>query len=392
MSSSLQLDEVRLGAVLAPVSAPILASGLGSMVSDTAGREWIDLMSGFGAVFLGHAHAPLVEALKAQSTSLWACGRLPVEGQDEVDALLLGVLPTRMRLAGLLSTGMEAAEFALRIAAMHTGRHEFAGLASSMHGKSGMTAAMCWQNAPLRPDNVHTLPFDGSNESALLDRLDALLGTRRVAALFIEPVQGSNGAHAVSPACLRQARDLCRRHGSLLVMDEILTGLYRTGPVFVSSALPTPPDILLFAKSMGNGFPVSGLALAEGVDVAPGAMAGSTFAGNPLALATVRATLRSMAGLPMGALVDGIARTAHECFDGLADRGIALRGAGALWYLEMDERYDARRLPAELLQAGVLATAAGRRVRLLPAANIPTPLWRDACDRIARACLAARLP
>lgn len=369
---------------------PTLTHGTGSRVYGTDGREWTDLVTGFGAVFLGHAHANVTRALQVQAGQLVSCGRYPTARHAPADALLSAVLPAGLRLGGLASSGMEAAEFAMRVAAVHTGRAEFAGFGRSMHGKSAMTASLCWANAPLKPDGLHTLPFvDAAEESAILDMLEKLLRKRRIAALIIEPVQGTNGAHRASGAFYKEAVRLCHAHGSLCVMDEILTGLYRTGPAFVTAALGIAPDILLFAKNMGNGFPVSAMALAPHLQVTPEALPGSTFGGNPLALAAVEATLAAMAQLPMSSLVQELEDVAKRELGSLAEYGMQLRGQGALWCLELGVQVDPSRALAGIRDAGVLVTCSGQSLRLLPAATMDAGDWADACSRVARACIAA---
>lgn len=371
-------------------AAPLPVRGAGSLLYDQDGRPWLDLICGYGSAFLGHSHPAVTAALQAQAAQVLSCGRFPTEHQAAVDARLAPLLPAGLRAAGLLSTGMEAAEFALRVAATQTGRHEFAGFACSMHGKSALTAALCWSNAPLHPGGLHTLPLaTGADEAHALQALDELLQTRRIAALFCEPIQGSNGAHEASAAFYRQAAALCRQHGTLLVMDEILTGLYRTGAAFHCQQLALTPDILLFAKALGNGFPISGIALAPHVELRPQALPGSTFAGNPLALAAAQATLDAMAALPMTALVDGIAQIVRSHFAGLGSAGLTLRGRGALWCVELAPQLDMARAVAAIAAAGVLVTQTGRSIRLLPAANMPAALLHEACASIAAACLAA---
>ena len=199
---------------------PVFSHGEGSIVHMEDGRAFVDLAAGFGAVFLGHAHPEVTQRLQAQAKKLLTSGRNPVAGESRVAALIAALLPRGLRPAGMYSTGMEVAEFALRLAASHTGRDEFVGFARSMHGKSAMTAALGWTNAPVRPANVHVLPFvDGAPEDAIVAQLAERLATRRVAALFIEPLQGSNAAHEASTAFYDRAIGLCREHGALCVLD-----------------------------------------------------------------------------------------------------------------------------------------------------------------------------
>lgn len=371
--------------------SPVFASGQGSLLRASDGTPWTDLVCGFGAVFLGHGHPAVVGSVAQQLDRLWACGRHLTAGQAAVDAALARVLPPGLSSAGLVSTGMEAAEFALRIAAVETGRQEFLAFGRSMHGKSALTASLCWPNAPVRLGPEGTLPFiDEASEDEVLTRLEERLRTRRVAALLLEPVQGSNGGHAASAPFCEQAMALCRAHGTLLVMDEILTGLYRTGSPFYGSRWAAVPDLLLFAKSMGNGFPVACVATASHVAVRPQALPGSTFSGNPLALAAVHGTLSAMEELPMADLVRNLERIAQRAFEALRGEGIPVRGAGALWCLQLDGHCDADRVMERLRQARILATCTGGCLRLLPAATMPPAAWAAACAEVAQACLAAR--
>lgn len=370
---------------------PTIVRGAGSVLHDQDGREWLDLGISFGSVFLGHAHPAVTAALQDQAGRVMACGRYPGGREQAIDRLLADVLPAGVRPGALLSTGMEAAELALRIAATHTGRNEFAGFSRSMHGKSAMTAALCWDNAPLRPGGVHLLPYlDTMDEDGVMTALRGCLAGGRIAALLVEPIQGSNGGYEASADFLAAAMALCRRHGTLFLMDEILTGLYRCGPAFRSSALPAPPDLLLFAKSMGNGFPVSAVAVGPGVSITPRALPGSTFAGNPLARAAVQATLEAMAQLPMARLVQQLDSVARRQFEPLRGQGISVRGRGALWCLDLGRETDMTPVADRLRDAGLLATINGSVLRLLPAATIPGEAWSRACGHVAQTCLAAR--
>lgn len=369
---------------------PVLSRGNGSLVVTEDGRTLVDLSLGFGAAFLGHADPAVTRSLQEQAARLLSCGRSPTPLMARVDELVEPLLPPGLRPAGLYSTGMEVAEFAMRVAATHTGRQEFAGFARSMHGKSAMTAALCWANAPLRPGNLHMLPFVAeAGEDEILEALGRTLRTGRVAALLVEPIQGSNAAHEASAGFYARALDLCRETGTLCIFDETLTGLYRTGTPFYANRMPAPPDLLLFAKCLGNGFPVSALAVAEGIEVRPESLPGSTFSGNPLALAAVEATLTRMQSLQMPERVAAIESVVRSTLGHLGEAGVALRGRGALWCLEFADAGRHARARAALARAGLLVTGADRSIRLLPAATIEEPLLREACGKVAQACLAA---
>ena len=370
--------------------APVFSHGSGSDIYTLAGERRLDLLMGFGSAFLGHAHPLVTAKLQEQAGRLWNCARLATDGRLRVDALLAELLPQGLRMGGFCSSGMEAAEFAMRVAATHTGRSHFAGFSHSMHGRSAMTAGLCWENAPLHPDKLHRLPFiDEAGEGAILDQLGDLLRKRHVAALFVEPIQGSHLAYEASEDFYRKAMALCRENGTLCVFDEILTSLYRTGTTFHFDRLGELPDVLLFAKNMGNGFPISAVAVGRDIAIRAGAFPGSTFSGNPLAMAAIEGTLTAMRGLPMGALVERLGQTIAATLAPLKGCGVTLRGRGALWCLDLGDRIRKEEAIAAVHDAGVLIGSVGGVIRLLPAANLDPARLQEACGHIVRACEAA---
>jgi acetylornithine/succinyldiaminopimelate/putrescine aminotransferase len=376
-----------------PLEAPVFSHAQGSDIYTVAGERCLDLVMGFGSAFLGHAHPRVTARLQEQAGRLLNCARQPTDVGLRADELVARILPSGMRLGGFCSTGMEVAEFAMRVAATHTGRSHFAGFAHSMHGRSAMTAGLCWENAAIHPQHLHMLPFvDAASEAAILESLATLLRKREVAALFIEPIQGSHGACEASLDFYREAIALCRECGTLCVFDEILTGLYRTGPTFYSDRLDARPDVMLFAKCIGNGFPVTALALAPQVAIKPQAFAGSTFAANPLAMAAVEGTLTAMQEMPMQARVESFGRIIGTTLAGLREAGATLRGRGAIWCLDLGPRIRAGEAIVAIRAAGVLVGSTAGVIRLLPAATLEPERLQDACRQIVRACEAACAP
>ena len=144
--------------------------------------------------------------------------------------------------------------------------------------------------------------------------------------------------------------------------------------------------MLLFAKCLGNGFPVSSIAIASGIEVRASALPGSTFSGNPMALAAVEGTLTAMAAIPMTRRVASIEQAMRARLAGLAPHGVTLRGRGAFWCLEFADRARMERAAAAIREAGVLVTSGDRFIRLLPAATIDPGVLANACETIARAC------
>jgi len=371
---------------------PVIVRASGSHAFSENAR-FLDLINGFGAVFLGHGHPRVAQALRDQLERVWLCARYPTDAAARADTLIREILPPGMKHAGLYSTGMEASEFALRLAAVHTGRNEFIGFSRNMHGKSALTAALCWSNAPIRSETSHMLPFVAeADEKDVLGELERALSSRAVAAVIVEPIQGSNGAREASAEFVERMIALCREHGSLCIFDEILTGLYRTGTRFYSDRLRAKPDVLLFAKSMGNGFPVSSVAIRDDIGVPPAALPGSTFSGNPLACAAVVGTLETMRELPMSRMVEDIERVVRSAFDKPQSTGVTLRGRGALWALELDQRIPMEDVLSDIQKSGMLVSSYGRHIRLLPAATIDLAELRAACAQIARHCAAAFAP
>ena len=366
-----------------------IARAEGSTVEAADGRRFTDFESGFGSVFVGHCEPSIQAALAEQVREVWSCGRMPTVVEARARAAIAAVLPPGFRLAGLYSTGMEAAEYAMRVAAAHTGRQRFLGFARGMHGKSAMAGAICWPNAPLRPANAGILPcLPEADESGMLEAAERELRRGDVAAVFVEPIHASDMGQEIGAPFLRELAARCRAHGALLVADEILTGLWRTGPRFHFEPLGTAPDVLLFAKSMANGFPASAVALAGGIDPGAASMPGSTFSGNPLACAAVAATLEAMRSLGVAARVPAIERTVMRV---AASRPglFSLQGRGAVWLLQLDPSRDPARISEGLMRRGVLASVTARCVRLLPAATMEASLLEEACARVVEACAEA---
>lgn len=323
---------------------------------------------------------------------MWLTGAVETPVLAEARAAIESFFPPSHGLAALYSTGMEAAEFALRLARVATGRRAVVGFARSTHGKSLATASLGWDNTNAPPvPGFHRLPFlPEAPEEDILASLERTLADEPVSAVVVEPVHGAGGGHAASAAFHHSVSALCRRHGALLVFDEILTGFYRTGPRFVFEALGVVPDVVLIGKALGNGFPVAGVVAARSLAIVPEMLPGSTYAGNPLAAAAVAATLAEMRRLDLPALVGRIEATMRRHLGDLSARGVALRGAGALSVLELPGLDAAQTATIAAWKRGVAVGLAGRCIRLLPGATITAAHLEQACtvvrDEVEKAC------
>jgi len=356
------------------------------------GQRYIDMFSGHGASFLGHANRTVTASLAEQLQRVWIAGGLETPASVEARTMVEGFFPASHGLAALYSTGMEAAEFAIRLARVVTGKTGVVGFERSMHGKSLATASLGWDNKDgVRLPGFHRLPFVPTcPEEAILERLRAVLDTQTISAVFVEPVQGSGGGHMASTSFYETLAGMCRQQGVLLVFDEILTGFYRTGTPFRFSEMGFVPDIVLIGKAMGNGFPVSGVIVDRRYRVRQEMLPGSTYAGNPLAATVVVATLRHMRSMDLPGMVAGIERTILHGLGGSPEVGITPRGRGALWILELPAGLDVEALVVKIFRAGVCVGFAGRQIRLLPAATIERDNLTRACaviaDEVRKAC------
>ena len=347
---------------------PRIVSARNDLLVDASGHQLIDLFCANGAAFLGHAHPDIAQAVKRQLDEVWLTGGLPTAVGDAARQAVDALLPPGLRVAGFYSTGMEAAEFSMRMAREHTGRLGFVGFDRSMHGKSMATAALGWANAPAVAP-VHRLPsFADQPHAQVLQRLEDCLRQHPVAAVFLEPVLGSGGGHVAPPGWCADLVTLCHAHGALVVADEILCGVHRTGPFLAHGPLRLGPDLILLGKALGNGFPVSVVAARADIACTAAMLPGSTYAGNPLAASAVVATLTALPAIDAPARVAAISAAVQDALADVDD--VVLRGSGALWMIEVASAQRAQSLARHLYQHGVFASCTGRYLRLLAAPTI----------------------
>ncbi len=352
------------------------------------GQEYMDLITGFGAVLLGHCHQPIIDGVGQQLQAIWQTGRLRTPINEEAANLVTSSLGQPYKHLQFYSTGNEAIEFAIRMANHATRRKAVVGFERSMHGKSVAASALCWQNDFFDLKNVHTLPFvDTSPESEILDRLRQTLSSRKVAAVFIELIQGSNGGHEASPEFYRAVCDICREYETLCVVDEVLTGFYRSGHLSYSREVGITPDILIFGKAMGNGFPVSAVVSHADFEITDAMLPGSTFSNNPLVASAVVATLTEMQRLDMSNLLQQVDQAVRAELSPLGEHGINLRGSGALWALELPDTRSSLAVQAAALSAHIVLAVNGRFIRLFPPATIASENLRVALQAVKKACL-----
>ncbi len=367
------------------VKRPIaLVRGQGALVWDADGRAYIDCMTGHGVATLGHCHPEVTAAIQAQAATLVACSEAVYNDQR---AALMEELthhtPGDLKRVFLCNSGAESIEAAIKFARFFTGRTDVVAAMRGFHGRTMGALSATWNAKyrdpflPLVP-GFHHVPFNNlaAMENALTDQ---------TAAVIIEVIQGEGGVHPADPAYLEGLRALCTQRGVLLIIDEVQTGMGRTGRWFACEHFGVLPDILCLGKALGGGVPMGAVIWREALGTLPAGIHGSTFGGNPLACAASRAVVRVMErdNLPTRA-----ARLGEKLLTDLRTIRNPLirevRGRGLMVGVELRRR--ATQVLRALMERGVLAMPAGSTVvRLLP----PLVIAEEQLDQVVEAMAQA---
>ncbi|MFD9632331.1 acetylornithine transaminase [Streptomyces violascens] len=348
-----------------------LVRGKGSTVWDEQGRAYTDFTGGIAVNALGHAHPALLSAVRDQAARLGHVSNLFVSEPPVALAERLLDLTGRPGRVFFANSGTEAVEAAFKIA-RRTGRPHLVAADGGFHGRTMGALALTGQPskrapfAPLPPEVTH-VPYGDA------EALRAAV-SERTAAVFLEPVQGEAGVVPAPGGYLRAAREITRATGSLLVLDEVQTGIGRTGHWFAHQAEPgVEPDVMTLAKGLGGGLPIGAtVAFGEAADLLTPGQHGSTFGGNPVACAAGLAVLET---IEKEGLLSHVTRVGELLRDGI--RGLAhplvreVRGAGLLLGVVLAQPLAAR-VQQAAQDAGFLVNAAGPGVvRLAPALTLP---------------------
>lgn len=287
----------------------------GARVWDETGRDYLDFSSGVGVANLGHGHPDVVAAASRQLNTLVHAGHNVSYYSPYVELAerLTAEMPTPSKVF-LATTGAEAIDGAIKLCMRATGRSAVIAFRGGFHGRTALATALSSSNAdyrtgygPLLPA-VHHLPFPrafthnaGADEEdarclrELEEHLAQVVAPGEVAAIIIEPIQGEGGYLPASTGFLRGLREICTRHGIPLVFDEIQSGFGRTGELFAFQHHDVVPDVLVLAKGIANGMPLSAIvADAELMDRWPAGSHGGTYGGNAVACAAALAVLDQM--------------------------------------------------------------------------------------------------
>jgi predicted acetylornithine/succinylornithine family transaminase len=364
-----------------------IVEGRGSRVRDVEGREYVDLTAGWGVNAVGHCHPVLAEAIAQQAGRLMQTTNLFYTlPQLDLAEHLAEISPAPLTRSFFLSSGTEAMEGAIKLAHRATGRSRFVSTHQSFHGRTLGSLSLIGQEK-------HRAPYEallGSTTQVPYGDLEAARDAigPDTAAVIVEPVQGEGGVNVPPAGYLAGLRERCDETGTLLVLDEIQTGIGRTGRWLALEHEGVVPDVLTLGKGLGGGFPIAAFLTTEAVakTVSPGDH-GGTYAGNPLGAAAASAVLRIISQEKLVERAAELGERLRERLEAFAREhptcATEVRGRGLLLGLELADPERAATLPTRALEQGVLVNVtAGRVVRLFPALNIPEDdLW-PALDKI----------
>lgn len=354
-----------------------IEKGEGVYVWDEEGRRYLDFTAGWGVTCIGHANPVITDALVDQAGKIIQnpnSGLTYSPVRARLLTLLAGILPPNLTKIFFTNSGAETNDAAIKLARKVTGRPEIVSTYQSFHGRTISTASATGQAKnrdryrPLMP-NYRFVPYN--DLEALEKSLD-----ESVAAVIIEPIQGEGGIRIPSDYYLTGVSNLCKKNGSLLIMDEIQTGFFRTGPAFITGACGVEADFLTMAKGIAGGFPFGAFAMSEAVaEKLEIGDHGGTYCGNPLGCAVSYAVIKYLIDNNISENVEKMGQLAlnrmnkwqAEYGDAVAD----VRGKGLLIMIEFRNEDLATKVKNECNANGLLVTQTqGIGMRIFPALNI----------------------
>ncbi|MGH7788018.1 MAG: aspartate aminotransferase family protein [Candidatus Binatia bacterium] len=384
---------------IAQLSELTIAHGSGSTLVDTDGNRFLDFFAGVAVASLGHSHPRYVRALQ-QQLERSVVGSFTSQPRLDLLALLAELAPGALRRTQLYSGGAEAVEAALRLAKSFTKKFEVVGFWGGFHGKTGGVMGLIgdsWKQhwGPLAP-GTHQVPYADCYRCPLKTTYPecgmacvefageqlkvATAGS--IAAIIVEPMQGTAGNVIPPPEFLPAVQELARRHDALLIADEMITGFGRTGTMFGCEHTGTEPDVMTIGKGFGCGFPVTGLIstdeITDSLPFARPSSSSSSYGGNPLAATAALATVQTIVdedlaqnAARVGAVLLNGLRALQEKYEFIGD----VRGKGLLIGMDLvTDRASKTPLPPKVteriflaaLRRGLLLMGYFSRVRINP--------------------------
>jgi 4-aminobutyrate aminotransferase len=405
--------------VLSPFFA---ARAEGSELWDVEGRRFIDFAGGIAVMNVGHGHPKVKAALQAQLERFThTCYQVvPYESYIALAEKLNQLTPgSHAKKTAFFSTGAEAIENAVKIARAHTRRAGVIAFGGAFHGRSLFAVALTGKVQPYKagfgpfPPEIYHAPFPchcaslAEVKKAVHHLFKADIEPSRVAAIVFEPVQGEGGFNVIQAEAVRWLRELCDEHGIVLIADEVQTGFGRTGKLFAMEHFGVLPDILVSAKSLAAGMPLSAVTgRAEIMDApAPGGL-GGTYAGNPMAIAAAHAVIDIMADENLaerGAVLGDKLKAMLEAHRPRVPQIVDVRGLGAMVAVEFNRLVDGktsdepdadftRRVQAQAVQRGLILLTCGVNanvVRFLFPLTVSEAIFDEALAILSESLLAA---
>lgn len=371
-----------------------------STIWDAEGNQYTDFAGGIAVLNTGHRHPKIIAAVTEQLTKFTHTAYQVVP--YEIYVSLAERINARAPIAGeakttFFSTGAEAVENAVKIARSYTGRHGIVTFGNGFHGRSFMTMAMTGKTAPYKrdfgvmPSGVfharYPVESKGITVDVAMESIEDIfaedIAAHDVAAIVLEPVQGEGGFNVVPAEFLKRLRALCDQHGILIIADEVQTGFARTGKLFAMDHYETKADLITMAKSLGGGFPISGVVgRAEVMDAPnPGGL-GGTYAGNPVAVASAHAVLDVIEEEGLCERANVLGAELVEVLNELKQSSTTvqeIRALGSMVAIELETADQAKAIQNYAMQNGLLILTCGRYgnvIRFLYPLTIPAEQFR----------------
>lgn len=364
--------------------------GKGCYLYGTDGREYLDLVAGIAVNALGYAHPDWVAAVQAQVARMTHVSNLYyVQEQAELAERVASITPGDLDRCLFVNSGAEANEGALKLAVRYTGRGRIMAAIDGFHGRTSAAMGATGQKSiqasfePLIADAYDYFPF--GDLEAVKEKM-----TRDTAALIVEPIQGESGVHTASAEFFKGVRDLCTDNGTMMIVDEVQTGIGRTGEWYGIQNFGVVPDIITMAKALGGGTPIGAVCSTDEISkvMTPGTH-GTTFGGNPLVCAAGCAVLDIMKRDNIVPHVKDIGARWMADLKAIDSPMIReVRGYGLIIGIQMDSSETTSKVQSYCRENGVLINVAhGGTIRLIPPLiledgqkDVFTGLLREALD------------
>ena len=364
--------------------------GKGCYLYGTDGREYLDLVAGIAVNALGYAHPDWVAAVQAQVARMTHVSNLYyVQEQAELAERVASITPGDLDRCLFVNSGAEANEGALKLAVRYTGRGRIMAAIDGFHGRTSAAMGATGQKSiqasfePLIADAYDYFPY--GDLEAVKEKM-----TRDTAALIVEPIQGESGVHTASAEFFKGVRDLCTDNGTMMIVDEVQTGIGRTGEWYGIQNFGVVPDIITMAKALGGGTPIGAVCSTDEISkvMTPGTH-GTTFGGNPLVCAAGCAVLDIMKRDNIVPHVKDIGARWMADLKAIDSPMIReVRGYGLIIGIQMDSSETASKVQSYCRENGVLINVAhGGTIRLIPPLiledsqkDVFTGLLREALD------------